>query len=1006
MIRENDAKQNISYSKKLSLFKASNLHLLSPQLYSPEIDNYNYYTNLMETLQELVTSNKYSEVHNIALSGDHGVGKSSLIQTLKSALDHNDDEDNTEKVLVISALPKGFGQQKKANTKKVGSGQEIGNEQKYLETEILKHILYKISPSKLPKSKFHRESGDDSSSKKLSMSICLLILGVLSLIFHKSISSVCGLHIPQVLIDFLPILFSIALILCSAYSIFLIALKSGQLIELSADKYSLKLSNSGNAAIFDEFLNEILYFFEMANYTCVVFEDSDRFEDISIIDKLRQLNTILNQSEQINRKITFIYTIKDSFIPNAEDRTKLFDVIIPLLPFSSSRNSLGHVQKCCKDLEKINPIYKVSPSVQSLLAKNTNNIRIIYDIFNEYLIMGANILWNAAENNIEADIVSADKLFVMTMIKVLEPETFQDAAYGSGILANVQKAVMEYITNEVKKIDNGTQYKASLEEITSNLQEYILGKIPGSIEKESLYYALNGTDYSPNDLSIWDHITSDSDGGIQVKFKTVPNYPYNDSPTQKTSLIEVDEFIKNTEYKSLGSIPSEIKNKWQRQRRELLQNDLFQYYALNHEKINTYLEKQGKKRPKPSSLINSVLQSGFIDGNYQSYTSLEVQSIESERTRRYIAKYVNSTPKFPNIQYKFTDDEVDYIVNYIKGREGEYKLGLLNISIITKLLKDNQFCEFKELFDYILEHHPDQIQTFFSELFASNVQKNVKKEIFKALISHNYIEKNCVDLILRQNTKDAAELLNLYIDTCIDEKSTPPSAIISDRLISTVILALEKNDLRTNIYNFMQNNSLLLNNIGLIKNIGTQKEIIQNKLFSLSKDNINLLPNETIFTYIDNHPDMQPNEIKTILSALPTNSEISEKLLTISPILNKLTEDEKDACVSNIATGTFGNSIPVDTIRALVGDASPKRKQGLSAIIAASDVINDKRSLIEALEALESTKYLKLINGQWPRIKTSEPRSKELLDKCKQYGLITSYNKNGQYWSISHKNTK
>ena len=75
-------------------------------------------------------------------------------------------------------------------------------------------------------------------------------------------------------------------------------------------------------------LYEIIYFFINTKYNTIIFEDIDRYgEDICIktIEDLKELNSILNEcSELKRRKITFIYSLKDSIFETPTEKAKMY----------------------------------------------------------------------------------------------------------------------------------------------------------------------------------------------------------------------------------------------------------------------------------------------------------------------------------------------------------------------------------------------------------------------------------------------------------------------------------------------------------------------------------------------------------------------------------------------------------------------------------------------------------------------------------------------------------
>ena len=131
-------------------------------------------------------------------------------------------------------------------------------------------------------------------------------------------------------------------------------------------------------SIFDKSLDEIVYFFESTTYDTVFIEDLDRFNQPNIFIKLRELNTVINNYDNIKRKVVFIYAIKDDMFKD-EERTKFFDFIVPVIPYINATNSgeilrgLLKFEKGADDVYKSKNydisdryIWKISPFVQDM----------------------------------------------------------------------------------------------------------------------------------------------------------------------------------------------------------------------------------------------------------------------------------------------------------------------------------------------------------------------------------------------------------------------------------------------------------------------------------------------------------------------------------------------------------------------------------------------------------------------------------------------------------------
>ena len=70
-----------------------------------------------------------------------------------------------------------------------------------------------------------------------------------------------------------------------------------------------------------KYLDEIIYFFQSTEHSVVVIEDLDRYEGNAsfIFQKLRELNTLINSSNQVKYEVDFIFAIRDDFFENYED---------------------------------------------------------------------------------------------------------------------------------------------------------------------------------------------------------------------------------------------------------------------------------------------------------------------------------------------------------------------------------------------------------------------------------------------------------------------------------------------------------------------------------------------------------------------------------------------------------------------------------------------------------------------------------------------------------------
>ena len=155
--------------------------------------------------------------------------------------------------------------------------------------------------------------------------------------------------------------------------------------EVKVKDTTIGTENLDSESIFNKNMDEIVYFFEETKYRVVFFEDLDRLDSSKIFVQLRELNTLLNNSNTIKRPIVFVYAVKDDIFTE-EDRTKFFEFIIPVIPVINSTNS-GEI---LLDLFKANDgeSFKHDITLDYILdvSPYISDMRVLQNIHNEFLL--------------------------------------------------------------------------------------------------------------------------------------------------------------------------------------------------------------------------------------------------------------------------------------------------------------------------------------------------------------------------------------------------------------------------------------------------------------------------------------------------------------------------------------------------------------------------------------------------------------------------------------------
>lgn len=239
---------------------------------------------------------------------------------------------------------------------------------------------------------------------------------------------------------------------------------------------------------FDQYLDEIVYYFESSGTEIVILEDIDRFEDPHIFETLLALNTLVNNAPQVQQTVKFIYAVKDSMFavraPRVEtggvpgptpdqgvsivgpkeemvsvtdllkdpvaaeldraNRTKFFDIIIPVVPFATYQNSRdlidGLMEGVDTDVDKDDR--QRFDRLFAIAGENVPDMRILKNVRNEYIVYRSVVF---PENGPGIGL-SKLNLFAMVLFKNVHLADFEKIPSGGGSLNTLYDRYLEFKT--------------------------------------------------------------------------------------------------------------------------------------------------------------------------------------------------------------------------------------------------------------------------------------------------------------------------------------------------------------------------------------------------------------------------------------------------------------------------------------------------------------------------------------------------------------------------------
>jgi hypothetical protein len=398
-----------------------------------------------------------AEIRNIAVSGSFGVGKSSILREVARKQERRVVELSLSTLAPIEASNLDESVPKQARTKT-----------NRIQQEIVKQLLYREKPGKMPGSRFRRIERFQLGREVAVAILLALVVAVVFLLTGWSeeiAAALVPLVNPELWVHVLVLGVGFVVALCVRF------LLNGKIHvkQLSAGSATVTLDDK-SVSYFDQYLDEIVYFFEVSGREIVIFEDLDRFNDSHIFETLRSLNSLLNASPQIKKPIRFIYALRDRIFDQNElnlegrkpekefkgiddpaeaevvraNRTKFFDLVIPVVPFITHLSARDLAAQSLGDIE-----HDVSADLLDLAGRYFPEMRLITNVRNEFIVFRDRIFsGDGKQLNL-----SETNLFAMMLYKSTHLTDFEDIRTGKSNLDQLYEAGREIVAANIKRIE-------------------------------------------------------------------------------------------------------------------------------------------------------------------------------------------------------------------------------------------------------------------------------------------------------------------------------------------------------------------------------------------------------------------------------------------------------------------------------------------------------------------------------------------------------------------------
>ncbi|HKB59314.1 MAG TPA: WVD2 family protein [Gallionellaceae bacterium] len=606
------------------------------------------------------------KIKNIAITGPFGSGKSSVLRTF---------EGKHKKYKYLNISLGTF----KDDLERDNSDEDRNS---LIEKSILQQIFYRVQGDAIPYSRLARISNDNFFSYlPSSVAIVVWIGACLFLYLHRTeldLSLARSITAKTIPTQVLGLTFAIGLV--AFVNKTLRILKHSRLNEISISTGKLKFDDTSGTSILNRHLDEILYFFEKTKFDVVTIEDLDRFDEVDIFIKLRELNTLINNSDQVRRKIVFIYAIRDEVFTDST-RTKFFDFILPIIPVINASNSGEILFRKLSSLTN-----SIDRQFISDITLYIDDMRMLKNIYNEFKIYRAKL------GKIGDIDLPLDKLLGFIVYKNKYPDDFAILNVDKGMVAdtfnNKRKIIEEIVLEkEAEKQKLRVDLEAAENEIAQSIKELRLCYIgeltalrPGvaSLRLGHQQVAITGLlqDSAFNEFkSSAGSFSLLNSQGLQIS----PPISFAEVEKALDSRLTYDqrEHLINSRMSAVEG----VKNKIQRLTQELQDMHSWSVKELLEQSTSGAESVFSDKRYADKKLLQYLIRYGYIDEMYHSFISYFYEGNLTKQDMAFILSVKNQEP----LDFSYPLFNREEVIGRLGGADFS-KRASLNFDLLETLL--------------------------------------------------------------------------------------------------------------------------------------------------------------------------------------------------------------------------------------------------------------------------------------------------------------------------------
>lgn len=859
-----------------------------------------------------VTKLKNKNDNNIALDGNYGTGKSSILNCLRDDIIWDFfHRSKTVSFLSFQTFNKG-----------TQNDEEIS---KNLQSEIVRQLYYGEKPNKLKGSGYIRIGktyfvGAILLSIILSLSLYIFIYRINIPELFQEMTHLIVKNDYSFRLDISTIIWlAITLSFTTIFNLFFQFISNGNIKSVSAKDLSIDLTDKDPD--FTQLIDLLIFYFKKTKRRVIFFEDLDRANNPRIFEELRQLNFTINNSRrrEIFGTVKFIYAIKSDIFCIFKDQSvgvekinsKIFDLVIPVIPFLTSMNFSYIFKLECQKAE----LGEKFSGIENILSRRSADMRVIKFLLNNILAYQ-----NTFELNDEKDYRN---IAALSVLRVYEPEEFIKMSNGIGRLDEIYKSCntkkQQIIEISQKKQTPDYYIENETDEIWQEIRKNISG-IETDCKVTSVY--VNGENYQSNGGAL--HKINNIKDRIDISIEW-EGYGYRSYPVREVQNI-INLYVKEKISKAL--LENEVD--------KLVKRDCFSFFTDSDNSSTDNASHTNKITSKPdgsstdntnhtNKIIKELIENNFLTEGYVRFISRsESMDQELNNALRFIHNYIRDNKE--GYDFVLNEESIDKLIKNTDNTDWA-STGIYNFYLFDFLIKNiDQYADKLERVLLSAKNNVEKIMIFLDK-YCFKYKKDLEVEYCKNLdmqqikmISYSippiFLIKrlaelypnetiNSISLSSLRDTNAKEVVFNIAVMCLRDPQNLKIEEIGCSLLkhYSDTILTCENG--RDNLFKMYIANSIPFDNI---KKFKQSTDMIKNNLekiiIEINIANLDSLDDGILIDYIKIHKISKSNFF-TIMESNKNNL----KNYIVKNIEESIKKDDIDECITTAIEYVIKNRI-------------------------------------------------------------------------------------------------